>query len=160
MPFFNLAAEPISQEEWTALFTGPFSHRCVAQHWVRGWKVSTVWLGIDMAAGESRVPLIFETMVFAPSQEEARDHPSWDGAQARYPTEALAEDGHWGILRGLLHELGATPEEIDDTGPAPVIPLQDLQGFFPREADGIDDEGYEDAMRWRPGDVKDDKVSL
>jgi hypothetical protein len=160
---YNLAGEPIPLTEWARLLVGPFSQRCVAQHWVQGWKVSTVWVGLDMAAGESRTPLIFETMVFAPSQEEARHHPEWDGAQARYPSEAIAEDGHWGMLRGLLHALGASAEEIAGAGPEPVIPLQDLPAFFPRDDDDAAgyDADYGDAMRVRAADYgKKDKVIL
>lgn len=50
-------------------------------------EVSTVWLGIDHGFGRSHVPLIFETMIFAASDE--LDQQTW-----RYPTEAAALAGH------------------------------------------------------------------
>lgn len=52
--------------------------------------VSTVWLGLDHGAG-CGPPLIFETMVFAPSRDgELRESLDCD----RYATAAEAKAGH------------------------------------------------------------------
>lgn len=54
---------------------------------VRGYDVSTVWLGFDHRYGGEGPPLIFETLVFT-------DDPEWSGMCARYATEAEAREGH------------------------------------------------------------------
>jgi hypothetical protein len=65
-----------------------------------GWRVSTVFLGIDHGYGVSGPPLLFETMIFKP------DHPQqprvfvahWDTQFRRYATWAEAEAGHRAIV--------------------------------------------------------------
>ena len=57
----------------------------VGQEHVGEYYVSTVWLGFDHGFGEGP-PLIFETMVFGPGQE--------DEYQERYATAEEAKVGH------------------------------------------------------------------
>lgn len=92
----------------------------VAQHWVRGWMVSTVWLGLDHGFGGSPAPLIFETMIFAP-KDATIGREDWeaggdaygttpvdlDRCQERYPTEAAAQAGHDRALAAMVDQLGA-----------------------------------------------------
>src|SRR5436189_165925 len=57
-----------------------------------GYRVSTVWLGLDHNFSLEGPPLIFETMVFG--KELWMDLDS-----ARYATEAEAMEGHWRMVR-------------------------------------------------------------
>jgi hypothetical protein len=87
-------------------------YRFVAQHWVRGWKVSTIWLGMDYNFGGGGPPLIFETMIFAPAdvtvgRENALPAPAdLDQYQERYPTEEAARAGHDRALAAMVAQLG------------------------------------------------------
>ena len=66
---------------WAKFFES--KERIVKQEEVNGYKVSTVFLGIDHNFGEGK-PLLFETMVFGGKDEE----------QERYSTYKQAEQGH------------------------------------------------------------------
>lgn len=62
--------------------------------------VSTVWLGIDHGWGESKVPIIFETMVFGEGLA--------DKYCERYATEAQSKTGHERVVAAL--KAGYDPE--------------------------------------------------
>ena len=76
----------------------------VAESITEGWRVSTVWLGIDYSFAETGPPIIFETMIFAPG------HCELDGWQDRYATEEAARAGHdqaCALVRDHLAGLGS-----------------------------------------------------
>jgi hypothetical protein len=78
----------------------------VAQHWVRGWMVATVWLGLDHNFLGSGAPVIFETMILPPG-DEAGEHGIWDEQyMERYSTEAAAQAGHDRALSWLRGKIG------------------------------------------------------
>lgn len=70
-------------------------------------RVSTVWMGHDLAPWRDGPPIIFETMIFA-----ADSHP-WDNACTRYATEAEALEGHDRTVTDLMD--GRTPWFIHDS---------------------------------------------
>ncbi len=108
--FYDRQGRPIGAREW-ARKTEDREYCFVAQHWVRGWKVSTIWLGIDYGFGKSPAPLIFETMIFAPKDATIGRGASGvpvdlDEYQERYPTEAAAQAGHDRALAAVVRHLG------------------------------------------------------
>lgn len=95
-----------------------YDYRTVAQHWVRGWKVLTVWLGIDHNFTRQGPPVIFETMIFAP-KDVTIGREDWeadgdalgtvtdlDQYQDRYATEEAAQAGHDRALAAMVNQLG------------------------------------------------------
>ena len=56
---------PIDLMDWAQRLEDR-EYSVVAQHWIRGWMVSTVWLGLDHNFAFGGPPVIFETMVFPP----------------------------------------------------------------------------------------------
>jgi len=104
--YFDRQGRPIGPLEWARKIEDR-DYRVVAQHWVRGWMVSTVWLGIDHGFGLSGAPVIFETMVFPPG-DEARDGESVMSEQycERYSTEQAAQAGHDRALAWVREKLG------------------------------------------------------
>jgi len=115
---FNLAYEkegkPISVWEWGRLKELKDYYR-VAQHWVKGWHLSTVWIGIDHAFGDG-TPLIFETMIFAPTDADyGGDNPlhrHYAGYCERYTSEAAALAGHDRLLEELRDALSASLRDV------------------------------------------------
>ncbi len=105
MPFFRRDGSPASLEEWARLFE---SGNVAAQHLVRGWLVSTVWLGVDVSHhADGSLPLIFETMVFPPEWRESRGRWQW-----RYPDEASALAGHQLAVELAVMEARAQASEV------------------------------------------------
>lgn len=62
----------------------------VADERVRDWRVSTVFLGIDMRPIGDGPPILWETMIFG---------GTLDGEQWRYSSREQAERGHQAIVR-------------------------------------------------------------
>jgi hypothetical protein len=87
--YYGWQGEPITQEEWSALFA---DERHVGDDDIAGVRVSTVWLGLDHSWGLSGPPLIFETMVFGGKFDEW----AW-----RYSTEREAREGHARIVAAV-----------------------------------------------------------
>lgn len=88
MRYYDRQGSPISMDEWARMFED-WDVKTVAQSDVgvsgRTVHVSTVWLGIDHNWDPEGPPLIFETMAFGGSIDQAQD---------RYTTEAQALAGH------------------------------------------------------------------
>jgi hypothetical protein len=82
---YDRAGEPITMGAWSRLHRDD-DYRTVELTDVGGYRVSTVWLGLDHGFGYSERPLIFETMVFGDD--------STDLACRRYSTEDEARAGH------------------------------------------------------------------
>jgi hypothetical protein len=81
--------------EWAQWFETAERH--VAEDAVEGYRVSTVFLGLDHDWQGSGPPVVFESMIFSPDGEaEAMD---------RYRTWEEAEAGHARMLQGLREEL-------------------------------------------------------
>ena len=143
--FYNRQGQRIGLMTW-ARHVEDRQYSVVAQHWVRGWMVSTVWLGLDHGYGMTPVPLIFETMIFAP-KDATVGREDWetggdasgtapvdlDQYQERYPTEEAAQAGHDRALAAMVEQLGGDAA-ADITGP--LVP-----GSSDTEWDGgLDDE--------------------
>lgn len=143
--FYNRQGQRIGLMTW-ARHVEDRQYSVVAQHWVRGWMVSTVWLGLDHGFGMTPVPLIFETMIFAP-KDATVGREDWetggdasgtapvdlDQYQERYPTEEAAQAGHDRALAAMVEHLGGDAA-ADITGP--LVP-----GSSDTEWDGsLDDE--------------------
>lgn len=82
--YFDRDGNPLGLLEWGKLLEDR-EYKVVGQDRVKGWWVSTVWLGLDHRFGPGE-PLIFETMTFDPWQDEQM--------QDRYSTLQDAKDGH------------------------------------------------------------------
>jgi hypothetical protein len=103
--YYDRDANPISAEEWEALWFQGDDARRIARTEVGALDVSTVWLGIDHNWSDEGSPLIFETMIF--SEEGATEDP-----QRRWSTREAAQAGHDRIVAALRH--GVTPDEAID----------------------------------------------
>jgi hypothetical protein len=115
--YYDRQGRPMAMLDWARKHED-MDYKIVAQHWVRGWKVSTVWLGINHSFTRQGPPVIFETMIFAPKdvtigREDQED--AWDTAgimadldqyQERYATEAGAHAGHDRALAAMVEQLG------------------------------------------------------
>jgi hypothetical protein len=113
--YYDRKGQPIDIMTW-ARSLEDHEGRIVAQHWVRGWMISTVWLGLDHSFGHCRAPLIFETMIFPPGDEAGGESIWFDEYQERYPTEEAAQAGHDRALAWIVEKLG--PDSVADiTGP-------------------------------------------
>jgi len=145
--FYDRQGQRIDLMTW-ARHVEDRQYSVVAQHWVRGWMVSTVWLGLDHGYGMTPVPLIFETMIFAP-KDATVGREDWetggdasgtapvdlDQYQERYPTEEAAQAGHDRALAAMVEQLGGDAA-ADITGP--LVP-----GSSDTEWDGsLDDEPW------------------
>lgn len=86
--YFNRQGEPVDDMlKWA----DGMQDNQVALHEIRGYKVSTVFLGVDSGHGviTGGPPMLFETMIFAAENGDELDLRQW-----RYPTEAAAVAGH------------------------------------------------------------------
>lgn len=105
--YFNRKGEAIDMMTWAKLHADR-DYVAVAQHWVRGWMVSTVWLGINHRFFGDGPPVIFETMIFAPGDEDPRISATaqFDEYRERYATETAAQAGHDRALSVMRERLG------------------------------------------------------
>jgi len=85
--YYGMDGQPISMEEWAALFEDPAQKIVEQTELPGGCFVSTVLLGIDHNFLEGGRPIIFETMVFG-------GESSVDLDCVRYCTKEEAELGH------------------------------------------------------------------
>jgi hypothetical protein len=92
--FYDPDGRPIELLEWAQMFE---SDRRVAHDHAGGYRVSTVWLGLDHQLIPGAPPLIFETMLFGKGKPRDQD-------QFRYSTLEQAREGHAAILRELAGE--------------------------------------------------------
>jgi hypothetical protein len=148
--YFDRRGRPIGPAEWARKHADR-EYSVVAQHWVRGWMVSTVWLGLNHNFTRQGPPIIFETMIFAPKDatigregegweagEDAfgTDAPDLDQYQERYPTETAAQAGHDRALAAMIDQLGADAT-ADIAGPlVPGSSDSDWDGTLPDEMQG------------------------
>lgn len=86
MSYYDRKGNPISFEQFIILWQ--MKERRVALTEGPGWRVSTVWLGLNHSFGGGP-PLIFETMSFEEGEEQE---------QERYATEAEALAGHEAVV--------------------------------------------------------------
>ena len=91
--YYDRKGEPLDVHHWADLF-GDDGYRTIAQHWARGWMISTIWLGLDHGFGHGHMPLIFETMIFPPGDAASKDGAWAEEYQERYSTEEAAHAGH------------------------------------------------------------------
>ena len=102
--YFDREGQPIDVLAWGRNLENQ-DYRVVVQHWVRGWQVSTIWLGLDHSFGRGS-PLIFETTIFPPGDEAGNGSIWSDQYCDRYATEAAARAGHDQALSWLREKLG------------------------------------------------------
>lgn len=117
---YDLDGNPCDWRVWAMLFQD-WGRRCVAQDQVGPYRVSTVWVGIDLGfLRYPAPPLIYESMVFGdtdtlPVEQWPWDEGRlpWDQDTTRYPTREAAEQGHRELVALIRHEL----ELADDAQP-------------------------------------------
>lgn len=116
--YYDRNGQPIDMMTWAKTFED-HEARVVGQHWVRGWMVSTVWLGLDHSFNpfSQGPPIIFETMIFPPGDDAPEGDSIWSEQHCeRYATEAAAQAGHDRALAMIVERLG--PDSVADiTGP-------------------------------------------
>lgn len=104
----NRVVGPVTIEEWAAWMARRQHKRHVGDTETQLFRVSTVFLGLDMRFGGKGPPLLFETMVF-----EREGHPSklvpglevhaeLEGYQRRYASWDDAAAGHDATLKRVL----------------------------------------------------------
>ena len=115
--YYDRQGKPIEMLDWARKHEDT-DYRVVAQHWVRGWMVSTVWLGLDHNFTRQGAPVIFETMIFAPKDvtvaredwetgaDAAGTMADLDQYQERYATEEAAQAGHDRALAAMVNQIG------------------------------------------------------
>jgi hypothetical protein len=101
--YYDRQGGPISMLQWS-LRHQDSGYRVVAQDRLRGWLVSTVWLGLDHGFGQGP-PLIFETMVFPPDGRLPYEEEYCE----RYATEKEARDGHEQALTWTVEQIRSGP---------------------------------------------------
>jgi hypothetical protein len=129
--YYDRNGHPIDLERWIQLFEDR-GYKIVAQHWVRGWMISTVWLGLDHNFSAGGKPIIFETMVFPPGDESGEHGTSSEEYMERYSTEEAAQAGHDQALTWVRNRLG--DDSVNDILSAaqfsdPVTPPDDLSSL-------------------------------
>ena len=91
---YDRKGNKISLKQWGE-YTTDHTYKRVGYYEVNNYRVSTVWIGIDMRLGSNDgiPPVIFETMIFPESE--------WSEVyQERYSTLEQAQEGH---KRAVLH---------------------------------------------------------
>ncbi len=103
--YYDRKGQPLDLMEWARLHEDR-DYMIVAQHWIRGWMVSTVWLGLNHNWIGSGPPVIFETMVFPPGDEAGEHGTMSEEYCERYSTEEAAQAGHDRALSWVREKLG------------------------------------------------------
>lgn len=111
--YYDRKGRPMDLTDW-AQHLEDRDYAVVAQHWIRGWMVSTVWLGLDHSFSliQGTPPVIFETMVFPPGDEAGEHGPRSEEYCERYRTEDAAQAGHDRALSWVREKLG--PDSVKD----------------------------------------------
>lgn len=94
----DIDGTPISQEEWCCKLREEDYGRVALDEGVRGYRISTVWLGIDHNILGPK-PLIFETMVFNESADKKADEIGL--TCRRWSTYEEAYNGHHRIVTAI-----------------------------------------------------------
>jgi hypothetical protein len=79
--------------QWEYHFKHSYFPKHVAKDIINGWRISTVWLGLDHAFLKDGNPVVFETMIFKNDQTIA-DNEELNLYQERYSYLTEAEKGH------------------------------------------------------------------
>jgi hypothetical protein len=85
--YYDMQGKPMST--WD--FLNDFNERHIALDVINGYRISTVWMGIDHNFFRKGLPVIFETMIF---KEDGAEGDDLAGYQDRYCLKELALEGH------------------------------------------------------------------
>lgn len=91
LQWYDRRGRPITMARANELLGQP-EYVQVAQHEEHGYRVSTVWLGLNRANSDDAPPILFETMIFGPSPVDYCK---------RYATEPGARAGHTTAIQYL-----------------------------------------------------------
>ena len=94
--YYDREGKPLELFAWASLFEDIPYKRIAKDVLPDGTEVSTVWLGLDHNFGFGGPPLIFETMVFAATEDGSLGD---ELATERYATEEQAKAGHEAMVR-------------------------------------------------------------
>lgn len=95
--WYDRQGQPIDMAKASELMCN-FAYTSVAQTEESGYRVSTVWLGLNHRFMSEGPPVIFETMIFGPDD--------WSGEYCeRHATEAAALAGHDQAVMHLRHKI-------------------------------------------------------
>lgn len=104
--YYDYKGNPISMWEWSELNT---YHKKIALTFTNGYRISTVYLGIDhgwpsmVKEGEIYFPVIFETMIFAETKKLKGSEI--DDYQERYSFEEQAFMGHIRAVQMVMNHV-------------------------------------------------------
>lgn len=90
--YFDMDGKPLTLDEWGSYLEDRNFNRHIGDEEINGYRISTVWMGLDHSFFGDSDPLIFETMIFARSDMVANEE--LDGYQERYSTKEQAIQGH------------------------------------------------------------------
>jgi hypothetical protein len=88
--YFDRQGKELELLDWARLFEDG-DYKILKQDKIGKYRVSTVWIGLNMRFFGIDPPLIFETMIFI---EEGQEKDELDFWQDRYSTEDEALEGH------------------------------------------------------------------
>lgn len=100
--YFDRQGQPISLKSWCEKFSD-YDYRCVAEHFVDGLRIVTLWMGTDADAAVCRghKPRIFGTAVFGPDRKMLeREYP-----EREHATEAAALAHHHRVCEKVRQQL-------------------------------------------------------
>jgi hypothetical protein len=100
-PYYDREGKPITVGQWGELRMAENDYIRVGSTRIKGFWVSTTWLGIDHKFGLGP-PVIFETMVFRMKRGKIVSPGGFDSYQVRYADYRQAEYGHDNICR-MVH---------------------------------------------------------
>lgn len=89
--YYDWNTKPIKIWEYNILYT--YFPKHIGDELINGYRVSTIWLGLNMSFWPNNDPVIFETMIFK-ENEELPKNEELDNYQVRYSHLAEAEKGH------------------------------------------------------------------
>lgn len=127
LDIYDREGAPITMEEWSQLIVD-LDYKHVTQEYVNDWWVSTVWLGMSHGTDTLGRPLIFETMIFAPTAGPEGPE-EWLGEAMdciRYATIEEAEEGHAEavLMASAIDHSRTEIEELRDLAPDEVAEPQ------------------------------------
>jgi hypothetical protein len=90
--YFDWDGIPIKQ--WEYCVKSAYFPKHVKEDIIDGYRISTVWTGINLSYFATNAPLIFETMIFAIDEADDNENFPFYSYQERYSSYDAALEGH------------------------------------------------------------------
>jgi hypothetical protein len=111
--YYDRLGNKISSEQWVILYDQP-EYRRIRVTAIGGYKVSTLWSGIDHKFIEAGAPVIFVTSLLV---QPTNATPHWTRMEAyttHYTREQFAREGHEAIVGLVCQQLGIDISQTKD----------------------------------------------